>query len=255
MKKRERPEGRGKKVLQDYKKVGTIFVSPMAHQIGPWEFVNWFSQILPELVWWDVLSDGISRSFASTVAEEICNYFRPKENWKCWWSFISDYGQLSEADIRDLKDHLRNANILDRLTKGMGDFLNLYPACPLSRFLDEPPTGILDADYLEYFEYRMTSLESKRSRNSVLIQAQAIYMGFILGKFHVQAGMALADFPEVKNYPETDRSKQVGASICAAVNMLAGTMLPKYSENRWVQYFWQRNLELRPLNLSHLETT
>ena len=83
----------------------------------------------------------------------------------------------------------------------------------------------------------------------------AIYMGFILGKLHVQRGMALADFPEVENYPHTERSKQVGASICATVNMLAGTMLPKYPEDRWVQYFWQRNLERRPLNFSHLETT
>jgi hypothetical protein len=255
LKKKERSAGRSKTVLQDYKKVGTTFVPPMAHQVGPWEFVNWFSQTLPELVWWDVLSDGVSRPFASTLAEEICKYFRPKDNRDCWWAFISNYDKLSENDTRGLKDHLKRANVLDRLTKGIGDFLNLYPACPLSRFSDEPPTGIPDANYLQHFENRMKNLESKRSRDAVLIQAHAIYMGFILGKLRVQRGMALADFPEVKNYPRTERSKQVGASICAAVNMMAGTMLPKYSEDRWVQYFWHRNLELRPLDFSHLETT
>ena len=83
----------------------------MAHQVGPWDFVNWLSQTLPELVWWDVLSDGVSRPFASTVAEEICNYFRPKDNRNCWWSFISNYDQLSENDTRGLKDHLKRANV------------------------------------------------------------------------------------------------------------------------------------------------
>jgi hypothetical protein len=99
----------------------------------------------------------------------------------------------------------------------------------------------------------MRELENKRSRSGVLVQAQAIYMGFVLGKLFVKKGLALADFPEVEKYPFTELSKQVGASICASVNMLAGNMLPKFPEDAWVQYFWQRGLELCPLDFSHLE--
>jgi hypothetical protein len=86
------------------------------------------------------------------------------------------------------------------------------------------------------------------------MQAQALYMGFVLGKLHVKRGLAVADFPEVEHYPSTELSKKVGASICATVNMLAGSMLPKYAEDVWVQYFWRRSLALRPLNFSHLES-
>ena len=87
----------------------------------------------------------------------------------------------------------------------------------------------------------------------MLVQAQAVYMGFASERLHVKEGLALADFPEVINYPDTKRSVEVGASICATVNMLAGHNLPKFREDGWAQYFWQRSLELHPLNLRHLE--
>ncbi len=253
MKKKKQGQEKDKKVLADYKKIGTTFVPPMVHRVGPWEFTSWSSQILPELIWWDVLSDRFSHRFAAQIAEEIAKHFKAKDKGKCWWAFISNYAQLGTDDMQDLKGHLNRANVLAQLIDGLGDFVNLYPACPMSQFLDQPP-GIVDPNYLQRFTDRMRELEDKRSRSGVLVQAQAIYMGFVLGKLHVKKGLALADFPEVEKYPSTELSKRVGASICASVNGLAGNMLPKFQEDTWVQYFWQRSLDLCPLDFSHLET-
>lgn len=254
MKKKKQEKNKNKKVLADYKKVGTTFVPPMVHRVGPWEFTSWSSQTLPELIWWDVIADRFSHRFAARVAEEIAKHFKTKDKGRCWWAFISDYSQLSADDVQDLKEHLNQTNVLGQLIDGLVDFVNLYPACPMSQFLDEPPAGIVDANYLQHFTDRMRELENKRSRSGVLVQAQAIYMGFVLGKLHVKKGLALADFPEVEKYPSTELSKRVGASICASVNGLAGNMLPKFQEDTWVQYFWQRSLDLCPLDFSHLET-
>lgn len=253
MKKKQQPKPANRRVLDGYRKIGTTFVPPMLHRVGPWDYISWSSQTMPELIWWDVLIDRVSHRFAVKVAEEIARHFKTRENRKCWWAFISDYAPLGTEDMNGLKEHLRRANVLADLIEALVDFLNLYPACPISRFLDQAPTGIVDAGYLEHFESRTKDLEDKRSRSGVLVQAQAIYMGFVLGKLHVKKGLALADFPEVEKYPGTELSKQVGASICATVNVLAGTMLPKYSEDAWVQYFWQRSLDLRPLDFAHLE--
>ncbi|HEV2196617.1 MAG TPA: hypothetical protein VGR55_13615 [Candidatus Acidoferrum sp.] len=254
MKKKNQANSANKKVLDGYKKVGTTFVPPLAHNTGPWDFVSWSIQTMPELIWWDVLIDRVSPRFAARVAEGIATYFKTKDKHKCWWAFTSDYAGISPDDMQGLKEHLRGENLLAQLIEGLIDFANLYPECPISRLLDQPPTGIVDISYLQHFEDRMKELEDKRSRSGVLVQAQAIYMGFVLGKLHVRKGLALADFPEVEKYPATELSKQVGASICAAVNGLAGTMLPKYTEDAWVQYFWQRSLDLRPLDFGHLET-
>jgi hypothetical protein len=251
---KKRPGEAAHKVLGDYKKIGSTFVPPMIHRVGPMDYTSWSSQTLPELIWWDVIIDRVSVRFATKIAEEIAKHLKPTDPRERWFAFISDYAHLGAEEMSGLKEHLKRENLLADLTKSLVDFVNLYPACPISRFFDDSPTGVVDTGYLQHFVDRMRELEDKRSRNGVLIQAQAIYMGFVLGKLYVKEGLALADFPEVERYPSTDRSQQVGASICATVNMLAGTMLPTFPEDAWVQYFWQRSLDLCPLDFSHLET-
>jgi hypothetical protein len=246
------PTKKSSKALSSYQKVGTKFVPPML-QSFKWDYISWASQTMPELVWWDVLADRISHRFAARVAEEIAKYFKQEDNRNHWWAFISDYSQLSDDRASELRAHLAEAKVLPQLTESLTDFLNLYPACPILKLLDWQPTGLVDVAYLLRFEKRLRELEDKRSRNGVLVQAQAIYLGFLLDKLRVMQGLALADFPEVQQYPKTEKSLKVGASICATVNMLGGQMLPKYSDDTWVQYFWKRSLELHPLSFRHLE--
>jgi hypothetical protein len=142
--KKAKLQNKDRRVLDGYKKVGTTFVPPMVHKVGQWDYASWSSQTMPELIWWDVIIDQNSRHFASKVAEEIAKYFKTGDNRECWWAFASDYTRLSTDDMRGLKGHLRRANILTPLNESLLNFLNLYPACPLSAFLDEPPTGIVD---------------------------------------------------------------------------------------------------------------
>jgi hypothetical protein len=253
MKKNKQSRKAKPQVLDGYKKIGITFVPPMIHRLGMLDFISWSTQTMPELIWWDVLIDRVSNRFAAKVAEEIGKYLKVADDRRYWCAFISDYARLGENHINGLKDHLRRADILVQLTESLINFLNLYPECPILRLLDQRPTGIVDVSYLLHFEQRMRVLEDKRSRNAVFVQAQAVYMGFVQAKLFVKRGLALADFPEVERYPSTERSQQVGASICATVNGLAGSTLPKYSKDTWAQYFWRRSLDLRPLDFSHLE--
>ena len=241
-----------KGVLEGYQKVGSTFVPPFVHRLGPLGFISWYRQTMPELVWWDVLIDRVSLRFAAQLAEQLALYFKTSDDHSHWWAFISDYAGLSPEGIEQLRTHLTKVNVLNMLLEGLCPFLELYPECPLSQLSDGPRVGTCSDEYLARFEKRLDVLQDKRSRNGVLVQAQVVYMAFVLGRLRVKKGLALADFPEVERYPETDRSQEVGASVCAAVNMLAGESLPKYTEDVWVQYFWRRNLELRPLNLDHL---
>lgn len=239
-------------VLGSYRKVGAKFVPPLLDMPTRLDYISWASHTMPELIWLDVLADRVSHRFAAKVAEKIAQYFKGRDNRDCWWAFISDYSRLTDEDAAGMREHLLKEGILPQLTESLADFLDLYPACPISRFGDQRPSGIVDVGYLARFENRMRELEDKRSRNGVLIQAQALYLGFALGKLHVKRGLALADFPEVERYPDTEKSRIVGASVCAAVNMMAGTTLPKYSEDTWVQYFWKRSLDLRPPDFRQL---
>jgi hypothetical protein len=248
---KENPKKKSDRVLGSYQKVGTKFVPPMLQLLNI-EHVSWSSQTLPELVWWDVLFDRAPRRFAGKVAEEIAGYFERKGRHEHWWAFLSDYSDLPGDCAAELKTHLAEVHLLDRLTDCLADFTELYPACPVLRILDRRPTGAVDIAYLSRFEARLRQLENKRSRNAVLAQAQVVYMAFLSGRYKVKQGLALANFPAVEQYPETEDSKTIGAAVCAAVNMFVGSSLPKYSQDAWVQYFWKRSLELRPLDFSHL---
>jgi hypothetical protein len=246
------PSKKGGKVLGSHQKVGTKFVPPLLKAFK-FDYISWSSQTMPELIWWDVLADTASIQFAARVAEEIAKYFRAKSNQDRWWAFISDYGHLSDEEVHELRAYLTEAGVLHQMNACLSDFLNLYPGCPLAKLADLQPTGLADVGYLQRFENRLRELEDKRSRNGVLIQAQAVYMAFLLDRMRVREGLALAEFPEVEHYPNTEKSLEVGASICATVNMLAGNGLPKYQDDSWVQYFWKRNLDLHPLDFGQLE--
>jgi hypothetical protein len=243
---------KGRKVLDSYRKVGTKFVSPLL-QFFQFDHISWSSQTMPELIWWDVLADRASHRFAAKIAGEIGKYFKETDHRDHWWAFISDYSQLSDNLAGGLRDHLSKAGVLSQLEECLADFLNLYPECPISKMVGPPRSGLVDVGYLLRFEKRLGEVGDKRSRNGVLIQAQAIYLGLVLERLHVKRGLALADFPEVEHYPDTAKSLAVGASICAPVNMLAGTTLPKYPDDAWVQYFWRRSLDLHPRDFCQLE--
>lgn len=244
-------EKKSGKVLGSYQRVRTKFVPPLLQAFN-FDYVSWTNQTMPELIWWDVLANKVSLRFSAMVAEEIAKYFRAKNKQDRWWAFISDYSHISDQDAQELRAHLSEVNVLSQMAASLSDFLYLYPECPISKLLNLRPIGLVDACYLLRFENRLSVLEDKRSRSGVLIQAQAIYMAFISGRAHVKSDLALADFPEVENYPSTEKSIEVGASICASVNMLAGIALPKYPDDAWVQYFWKRSLELSPLDFSSL---
>lgn len=195
-----------KKVLGDYKKEGSKFIPPMTHMLGRMKEASYARQTLPELIWWDVLADQVSAQFAIDVAGEIGKHLKDRKEKQCWWAFITDYKNLSDDDFVKLKAALGAKGMLKYLQGGLENFLQLYPECPLWCFMPGKPAGAVDLKYLSRFENRLDELGNKRSRNGVLMQAQAVYMGFVLGRLKVFKGLALADFPEVSKYPDTPRS-------------------------------------------------
>ena len=73
------------------------------------------------------------------------------------------------------------------------------------------------------------------------MQANAIYVAFVTDKLKVQRGTALANFPAVEKYPETDESRLVASSIRATINGFFGEMFLGKS-TPWARYFWNRGI-------------
>lgn len=215
--------------------------------------VSYYKRGLPELIWWDILVDEISLKFSTTLLETMVSFLKEiKPPLLIWGGFISEYIKLSDKNIEALKKHLHRRNLLEPMQNALNDFFRLYPKCPLVRFLDTLPAQRIDIAYLAKFEKRLKELEYKRSKSAVIMQSHAVYAGLVSGKLQVHKDAHLGNLNELKNYPDTDESKKVGASVCAAVNIFIDALVPDFKKDSWALYFWERSYELRPLNLNHL---
>lgn len=239
-----------KKVLDSYKQVGSKFIAPMNQfNMSP---VSFYRRALPELIWWDVIADQVSLRFSITLSEAIGSFFKErKPSLPIWGAFISEYKGLTEEIFDDLKTHLDNEGLLKPTQDALDNFFRLYPKCPLIPLLDAPPSQGIDIAYLGRFEKRLEELEYKRSKAAVMMQSHAIYTGFVTGKLKVFKGIRLGNLNELKDYPNTEESKAVGGSVCAAINAFTHNLTPEFKKGTWAVYFWERSYEFRPLKWDH----
>ena len=69
-------------------------------------------------------------------------------------------------------------------------------------------------------------------------------------KLKVAKGLALADFPEIQDFPNTDKSRLIASAVRAIITGFIGEGLGFFGEGLrdekagWSKYFWNRGLEL-----------
>jgi hypothetical protein len=86
-------------------------------------------------------------------------------------------------------------------------------------------------------------LFDKENQSTVFIQATVVYVAFVLGRLKVKAGLTLASFPEVENYPDTEMSKRVAAAIRSTIITFFGSA-KRGAPTSWPVEFWNRGMEI-----------
>jgi hypothetical protein len=121
-----------------------------------------------------------------------------------------------------------------------------YPQCPLN-FLYRGAPGIPDRpdEILEEFKKLLYTLFNRQNEAATFMQANGVYIAFLTDKLQVNAGVPLANFPEIQNYPHTEESKKVASGVRAVTDMAIMTTL-KEKQSNWSAYFWNRGLEIQP---------
>lgn len=102
-------------VLDGYKKVGSKYIPPFMHKLGPIKSISYARQTLPELIWWDVIMDKKSHKFVADLAAAVATYFKESNQTHTWWCFTSDYSQLNDAQWDGLKRTLSEQSMLSPL--------------------------------------------------------------------------------------------------------------------------------------------
>jgi hypothetical protein len=119
-----------------------------------------------------------------------------------------------------------------------------YPKSPFSFITNNANTSEKADQARSRFKKVLISIYDKTTVEGIFTQANVVYSAFVADRLKVFKGLALADFPEIQNYPHTEKSKIVAASIRSTVPVFFGIANKKSSEWWWPNYFWNRGLEV-----------
>lgn len=235
------------KVLQDHRRQGKNFVPPFTHILGPLlREISWAKTMLPELLWIALIQDYYGHREGVeliTSLARLASKCSPSEK-KRIFATISSLGALTTDEKLCLQRKLATTSDLFKIQKALLPLIVFYPECPLC-FLYSTMQNLADGaeQNLERFKTLVKGLYNRTSRNTMMVQATAIWLAFDSGVLKVFEGLALASFPEIENYPQTELSQKVAASIRASIHMFINE--PHYpASSNWPRYFWNRGLEI-----------
>ncbi|HLC43054.1 MAG TPA: hypothetical protein VJO34_15685 [Methylomirabilota bacterium] len=240
-------------ILSDHQRVGKRFIPPFL-QLGGLEDINWFD-VLPELFWLGLLNVrySLAQGAELAIATSKAAQSAVGESSRQWFALSSAYGALSNDEQRKIVASLKSSGHLEALKEALLPLVAFYPECPLGFFFEESPLN-QDPASLEYVKRTLERLLDRRDKEATLAQASAIYIAFVAGWLKVFEGLALANFPAVAQFPDTEESIRVASSVRAATYALLGTNAGFREEQAvWPRYFWNRGLYLEPCTLRNSE--
>ncbi len=239
-----------RQILADHKQRGKTLVPPFIHLLGPLHEVSWVNTIIPELCWIGLIQHQHGHSRGVKL---ITSFARAARNVRSGGSSpifgaASSYSELSDHEWAQLRGALSTTGDLFQIQESLEPLIGLYPECPLGPIFATPPASSDMA--LNRMTRLVSSLFRRNDRDPTMVQATFIWLAFDSGVLKVKKGLALAQFPEIEHYPDTEISRKIGGSIRASLNGFFGDEQFYPQASLWPRYFWNRGLALTPCELS-----
>lgn len=235
-----------KRVLSDHQKVGKRFIPPFLQKISNLKEVMWLDYILPELLWLGLLNEFYDHRTGAALALSLAKAavtVNDQPN-KIWFASTSSYSTLKKNKKNKIITFLKSSNELELLQKALFPLGAFYPKCPLNfLFGDRLLRTKKPNEILKKFKFLLSRMFDRTAIHSTRMQANAVYIAFVTEMLIVDSKTSLANFPAIADYPETEESIRIAASVRATTTGFFGLeQNKKYSP--WSTYFWNRGLEL-----------
>jgi len=238
--------------LADHHRVGKRFVPPLVHSLGSvLAETPWVKVTIPEIIWIALLHRQASLRSGTDLALKLAKTAREAapDSTK-WFAATSDYSVLTTGQQTAVVCRLAGEEAtLPTLRTALNDLVVFYPQCPFGFLYDQEPE--LDDDWetaLEDFKATIVTLFDKTTREAILAQGTVVYIGGVTGRLRYAANSALADLPDLADYPSTEKSRVVAAAVRSTVPVVLLGLGASYQSD-WSRYFWNRGLELEPCSL------
>jgi len=236
-----------KTVLRDHQRIGKRLIPPLA-QLNLSE-VSWMDLILPELIWLGVLNNIYGRvkgaELAITLPKIATSVGRDTDKNE-WFISVSSFSNLSKQQGQAVVELLTASGQIELYRKAFSTLVNYYPECPLGfLFNSENPHMESPNKDLQHFKQLLNRLFDQKSVDATFVQANAIYIAFVLDKLKVSKNLTLAEFPRIQDYPNTEISKRIASSVRATINVIFSNDILQ-TTIFWPKYFWNRGLQIEP---------
>lgn len=237
-------EGNHAPVLGDHRRVKSKLVTPFNDAFGQLREVSWINTMIPELLWIALVQEawgphrGVEIITAFTRDVRKSDLKRDQTIWAAAGKFTAlPKGVLSEI----IKGRPYRAD----LCAPLAPLYVHYPDHPLHELIPSTPEVTWTRD-LGGLKALVGELFDRSSTNAIMVQATATWLAFDAGRLKVSAGLALADFPQIEDYPNTEQSQRIAASIRATLNQMFSEANLMASGTEWPIAFWNRGLKLEP---------
>src|SRR5690606_38587563 len=122
------------------------------------------------------------------------------------------YG-LSKAGQLAVVDEMRTQGYLEGIQRSIGPLHYLYPDSPFDFLVHEWSRFDSHKSEIEAMKTILRPLFDKRTREAMMVQGAGVYLGFVQGRLKLATDSALCEFPELENYPMTEKSKVIASAV------------------------------------------
>ena len=236
----------GRRVLQGYQQIGKRFIPPWL-QLIPLEESRWIDDRVPELVWIALLMHNLGVKRGNDIATAIAQATAECSQIGKAFAAASDYAELNDDHKYRVRVALDSEGVLSSAQTGLATLISHYDGFPLA-FLQYPSSDHKSAPRpaLGDLKEAIDAILDRESRPAMFVQATAVHIYFANGLLKVAPGVSLGNLPAIEEYPETEVSLRVAASVRSSVTFLVG----KEVSSEWASSFWRQGRIITPCEVA-----
>ncbi len=239
----DRPKNK-RRVLQGYRQEGKRFIPPFLQHMSNMTESRWLDNRVPELIWIALLIHvfGVKEgtAIALCVAKAAANCDRTN---KRAFAAASDFVDLNDEQKYCIRSVVGKEKMLDKADQGLAALVHNYPDFSLA-FLSNSGCRVDDplSSTLKDLAESMANIGNRQSQAGIYAQAAVVYIFFVNGHLKVAPHVGLANLPAIEDYPNTDESLRVAASV----RSIAIGLLARDTPSDWPRSFWNQGRSLSP---------
>lgn len=234
------------RVLQDHVKKGKVFTPPFLAAFAPYNDVSWHHEILPEVIWIGLLHSRFGENNGTAMALAFAQGL-VAEGCGTMVGFDSEIASSDPIAKANAKAELMNKGMFDDILDATKPLIRYAPQTGLSS-LDACANESCDDSDREAVKKVVQQLFDKESRYTVMVQATVVYIAFVLDRLKTAEGLALARFPEIADYPETEISLKIASAVRTSLMMLFSSR-DENAKKDWANNFWNQGIQSEPCSI------